>query len=713
MFRLLLSLFTILAVTGGAAGPSRAFLSDWEKSRGNKFIAGAIDLKIANECHWNNRVCALNPQDNTYYWGETTEECTCSWSTPIDLDGKAIFNFTDIKPGDTGEDTISLHVDTNPAWVCAEVTNIQKKENGCTEPEALADATCLENDPEELWDNLTLSAWRDTGAADHSCNNIKDEDETYLFENQKITAVKWPVADASTGTGPITDTCIGVSWSVPNTIGNEMQTDSVTGDITFYAYQARDNDNFLCYGPQDGTLIVKKIIDNQTGGDKIFTDFAYKVNGGSAVLFEDDGQNDTTVGAGTYTIVEEPVSNYIPTYDNCSNVEVASGQTQTCTITNTFACMEQSDVMLVLDRSASISGSEMTNMKNAAIAFMGALNPDGGVHMGQSSFSTTGTLDLHLTGDQTAIAAAINGISPSGFTNLYDGLTLATAELDDSNTTYERPAVPDIMIVVTDGNPNEPGTDDNAETVAANAADAARAAGIEIYVVGVGGDVDATYLSTEIADDAAHYYNIASYESLQAALADIAYCGNPPAPTPTLTPSPTATPTPAPITLLTDNFGTGNDDSSFNEAPVWTEGGPSADDAEKRNASGGGNDSASSNGGRFALIQGNGSWLCRTINTTGYNTIRLSYLWRGDSDAGSSSDDGIVEFKVGGNCSDGSGWTTLQNHDIRTDGSWTTQTAFGNAGFENANFLLRFRVATNDTSEDFRIDGVSLTGIPN
>jgi hypothetical protein len=41
-------------------------------------------------------------------------------------------------------------------------------------------------------------------------------------------------------------TCYGVAWSVPLDTGNIIQTDSVTGDLTFYVEQVRNNPNFSC-----------------------------------------------------------------------------------------------------------------------------------------------------------------------------------------------------------------------------------------------------------------------------------------------------------------------------------------------------------------------------------------------------------------------------------------------------------------------------------
>lgn len=168
----------------------------------------------------------------------------------------------------------------------------------------------------------------------------------------------------------------------------------------------------------------------------------------------------------------------------------------------------------------------------------------------------------------------------------------------------------------------------------------------------------------------------------------------------------------ASTTIFSDGFGTGSTDDTFNESPAWTDGGNFGTDAEKY-ASNNGNDnnSVSPDGGRFAKILAQDGYICRTINTSGYNNVKLSYYWRGDHDA-ENSDRGIVEIKSasGHNCSDSNGWTNLKSHDMSIDSSWSTQSAFTNAGMNNTSFLLRFRISSSADNEDFRVDGVSIVG---
>lgn len=176
-------------------------------------------------------------------------------------------------------------------------------------------------------------------------------------------------------------------------------------------------------------------------------------------------------------------------------------------------------------------------------------------------------------------------------------------------------------------------------------------------------------------------------------------------------------------TIFYDSFGSGSTDTTFNEDPDigtggWLEGGAGA---EKR-VIGGGNDTASPDGGRFATIfsadgGGNNGWICRTIDASAYNALELSYYWRGDSDA-EIDDRGVVEYKLSGACSDGNdggGWTNLQTHNMQgTDGAWTTQSTFSlPTNTDSASFLFRLRSHEGEIGEDFRIDGVRITAVPN
>ena len=191
-----------------------------------------------------------------------------------------------------------------------------------------------------------------------------------------------------------------------------------------------------------------------------------------------------------------------------------------------IGCNKEADTMLVLDRSGSIDAGELTTLKNASNAFVAALAPStAGVHMGQSSFSTTATPDQTLTDSAAAMNAAINALVAGGTTNLSDGIDKATAELASANDRNDVTS-PDFMVVITDGVPNQPGSSEaTGQAAAITSANAAKAAGATIFVVGVGTTSSTSqFLKDNIATDAAHYFDAADFGSLSTILSGIAQC---------------------------------------------------------------------------------------------------------------------------------------------------------------------------------------------
>ncbi len=83
-----------------------------------------------------------------------------------------------------------------------------------------------------------------------------------------------------------------------------------------------------------GTLVIQKIVINDNGGTGTTTGFTFSVNGGSATAFEVDGSNSLVVATGTYNIVETSASGYTTTYEGCSDIALAAGETKTCVVTN-------------------------------------------------------------------------------------------------------------------------------------------------------------------------------------------------------------------------------------------------------------------------------------------------------------------------------------------------------------------------------------------
>jgi len=465
--RLLLSFATLLGATALIIGATFAFFSDTETSANNTLEAGALDLKIDNTSYYNG---VLN-QDTTW--------------TLSDLTDQLFFDFQDIKPSDFGEDTMSFHVD-NDSWVCAEFTLTENSDNTCTEPELLDDVTCEEPglDDGELAQNINFVFWEDDG------DNVLEDDEGIIeqgtaedvFDNNTITLADSLINNIGGIPGdPMaggSNHYIGKAWCFGTLTLAPVPADQ--------GVDPTQNGGILCDGSQ---------LDNATQTDRVLADIQF-----SAVQSRN---NPDFVCGGEPTI------------------------TPTVTPTPTLAACQQADVMLVLDRSGSINSTELGQLKTAAKDFVDSLGlSTTGIHAGKSSFATTGSLNHHLSDNPVSVKAAIDAMVAGGFTNLKAGIDLAKTEMDNPGDGDDRTdgTSPDKMIVITDGHPNRPLPSSTADDVAATSADAARAAGSEIFVVGVGADVNETYLKNEIADDAAHYFSVSSYGGLQTALAALDLC---------------------------------------------------------------------------------------------------------------------------------------------------------------------------------------------
>ena len=172
---LLLLLVTVLAVL--ALTQNRVLGSTFATNTGT----GGLELTIDNQTFYNG---VLQP--------------TMSWSLKnlVPATDK-FFNFSDVKPGDTGTTTMSIHLKNSPAYVCLDFKNLTDAENGINEPESLLDT----NQQGELSIELEFFAWRDDG------DNTFEVGELPLFgfgtssQTAKVLlgSTTYALADALTG----------------------------------------------------------------------------------------------------------------------------------------------------------------------------------------------------------------------------------------------------------------------------------------------------------------------------------------------------------------------------------------------------------------------------------------------------------------------------------------------------------------------------------
>lgn len=261
--KILVSLSVIGAVAAIAVGGTIAYFSDTETSTGNTFTAGSIDLKIDSQCSYN---------------GVPSKECGDWRLQDLIPTSNKFFNFSDLKPGDSGENTISLHVYNNDAWGCAKITVTSDEDVTCTEPELGVDTTCTPGTTNsfngEIAKNLSLAWWADDGD-----NKLEENEHAFFMNGAKLATLlnggkvlNLTLADKNTNfflgidntgnTTPLTgskDYYIGMAWCLGDMtingtvitcngaqLNNESQSDSLTADLEFNVIQSRNNPDFAC-----------------------------------------------------------------------------------------------------------------------------------------------------------------------------------------------------------------------------------------------------------------------------------------------------------------------------------------------------------------------------------------------------------------------------------------------------------------------------------
>jgi predicted ribosomally synthesized peptide with SipW-like signal peptide len=402
MKKIITSVGMIVFVAAIVAGGTGAFFSDTETSTGNTFTAGAIDLKVDSVAHINGLVCfdgAWHPE-GVVVWDSVDEvlelapgvdeddvadaveaynedfpsnvpqagdACKGTWAL-TDLEGEVayqFFNYGDLKPGDNGENTISLHVENNDAYMCATVDVTEDKDNTQTEPEAdVPDVDGLVAG--ELDNELELIVWEDDG------DNVLEtpELENILVETESANGIEgtYDLYTSLTGAIPASTTAyMGVYWCYGDLtrsgttltcdggpVTNVSQTDSLKADIKFYVEQARHNEEFTCEerDPEplpDPILTLEKVV-NQDGVNSVSdSNWTLTATGVTTTVTGTDNDpapspliTNISVPAGVYTLTEAGnVAGFTFQGIQCTDgvlvgnvLTLAPGDNAVCTFTN-------------------------------------------------------------------------------------------------------------------------------------------------------------------------------------------------------------------------------------------------------------------------------------------------------------------------------------------------------------------------------------------
>jgi hypothetical protein len=228
----------MMGMTGGIA-----WFSDYEASNNNFATAGSLDLKVDFKQWYNGD--PVRPWIGVPFPGDETGDQM--EPQPQDLDGSPLVTLGDVKPGDYGKLKFSLHVDDNPAYLCLHMQATRNDEVNMTEPERNESSDETGNTGSrwdgELIQNIEVFIWNDTNG-----NCSYDDGEPSEGGWMPLSSVMDPMGDLT-----VTDlTCLdlheidpcnvywlGIMWRIPETVGNEIQTDTMSFDIKFQAVQQR------------------------------------------------------------------------------------------------------------------------------------------------------------------------------------------------------------------------------------------------------------------------------------------------------------------------------------------------------------------------------------------------------------------------------------------------------------------------------------------
>lgn len=155
----------------------------------------------------------------------------------------------------------------------------------------------------------------------------------------------------------------------------------------------------------------------------------------------------------------------------------------------------RSDILLLVDTSGSMSGGKMDAARTAALEFVGQLDYSLN-QIGLITFSSDVDVVQPLTDNPRALIRAIPTLGDDSGTNMLGAVQAAANEFAGPRA---RPGARQVVILLTDGRPN-----DGADTIAAMA-DAFRRIGREVYAIGLGLDVDRSFLRG-ISTSPAYYF---------------------------------------------------------------------------------------------------------------------------------------------------------------------------------------------------------------
>jgi Ca-activated chloride channel family protein len=181
-------------------------------------------------------------------------------------------------------------------------------------------------------------------------------------------------------------------------------------------------------------------------------------------------------------------------------------------LTATAARLDR-DVALVLDRSGSMQGQKIADLKSAVAVFLSTVaDPNQTQLVGLGSYSTTATLDQPLTSNLSTIQTKVNSMVAAGWTDIGAGINTGRTILAGG---HNRQFCEKIMILMTDGIHNQ-------QTSPEGAAANAKLENIVIHTLTFGADADQARMRAIAATTGGTFHHAPDGATLSAAFQDIA-----------------------------------------------------------------------------------------------------------------------------------------------------------------------------------------------
>ena len=208
--KLLAGLGAVGVASAGAGLGTTAYFSDTESFDGNTLTAGELDLKLDYKSTYLGGPGRLDDVVDMGYpdaedlgdgrylldqapspadmqaWEDLVQGEEFDFCSPeadeflVNGDGIPVFTLEDVKPGDSGEVTISVHICDNPAYLYL-AGELTQAENGQSEPEADADDT---PDQGDLADAIEVCVWYD-----EDCDNVYEPTGTGQQQELEVALV--------------------------------------------------------------------------------------------------------------------------------------------------------------------------------------------------------------------------------------------------------------------------------------------------------------------------------------------------------------------------------------------------------------------------------------------------------------------------------------------------------------------------------------------